>query len=99
LHEKKRLTEYGLVRIIRILKPFDEYDGWGGNQRPPQIGDVGTLLDRLMAPGLKDRFVVEMSGEDGRTIWLSEFEEPELEPISLPTACPSVHIRGPRRTA
>jgi len=77
----ERLKQYGLVRIRQLLQPAVEYDGWRVNQRPPQVGDVGTLLDILHAPGLPDRYVVESSGADGITVWHGDFAAEELEPL------------------
>ena len=76
------LEQYGLVRIRQLLRPVAEYDGWRVNQRPPQVGDVGTLLDILNASGLPDRYVVESSGGDGITVWLGDFAAEELESLS-----------------
>lgn len=75
------LEQYELVRIRQLLQPVAEYDGWRVNQRPPQVGDVGTLLDILHAPGLSDRYVVESSGADGVTVWLGDFAAEELDPL------------------
>lgn len=75
------LEQYGVVRIRQLLQPATEYDGWRVNQRLPQVGDVGTLLDILHAPGLPDRYVVESSGADGITVWLGDFAAEELEPV------------------
>jgi hypothetical protein len=75
------LRQYGLVRIRQLLKPPAEYDGWRVNQRPPAVGDVGTLLDILHAAGHPDRFVVESSGPDGVPVWLGDFAAEELEPL------------------
>ncbi|HYW06797.1 MAG TPA: hypothetical protein VE913_07565 [Longimicrobium sp.] len=47
---------------------------------PPAVGDVGALIDVLSAPRLPSRFVVEMSGADGVTVWLGEFDADKLEP-------------------
>jgi hypothetical protein len=77
----RRLKQYGLVRIRQLLQPAVEYDGWRVNQRPPQVGDVGTLLDILQAPGLPDLYVVESSGADGITVWLGDFAAEELEAV------------------
>ena len=49
------------------------------NQRPPALGDVGTLLDILTAPGVPRKYVVECSGKDGVSIWLADFFEDEIE--------------------
>ena len=72
---------YGLVRIRELLQPGAEYDGWRVNQRPPKVGDVGTLLDILHAPGLPDRYVVESSGADGVTVWIGDLAGEALEPL------------------
>jgi hypothetical protein len=77
----ERLKQYGLVRVRQLLRPGVEYDGWRVNQRPPQVGDVGTLLDILHAPGTPDRYVVESSGADGITVWLGDFAAAELEAV------------------
>jgi hypothetical protein len=75
------LELYGLVRIRQLLQLAAEYDGWRVNQRPPQVGEVGTVLDILHAPGLPDRYVVESSGADGVTVWLGDFAAEELDPV------------------
>ena len=72
---------YRQVRIRRLLRPADEYDGWQTNLRPPQVGDVGTIVDILDAAGLPGRCVVEKSGPDGVTVWLADFAAEELEAI------------------
>jgi hypothetical protein len=64
------LQQYGLARIRQLLQPPDAYNGWQVNQRPPQVGDVGALLDILHAFRLPDRYVVELSGADGVSVWL-----------------------------
>ena len=76
-----RLKQYELVRVRQLLQPAVEYDGWRVNQRPPQVGDLGTLLDILQAPGLPDRYVVESSEADGITVWLGDFAAEELEAL------------------
>ena len=79
--QTKKLTQYGLVRIIRLLHPAEHYDGWGFNRRPPAIGDLGTIVDILDIPGLPIDYIVESSAADGITIWLGDFAAAELEPI------------------
>ncbi len=73
--------QYELVRVRQLLRTPESYDGWRVNQRPPQVGDVGTLLDILHAPGIPDSYVVESSDADGVTVWLGDFAEDELEPL------------------
>jgi hypothetical protein len=72
------LQQYGVVRVIRLLRSPDAYDGWRFNQRPPRVGDRGTIVDILRAPGLPDNYVVEASGPDGVTVWLGDFTADEL---------------------
>jgi hypothetical protein len=67
-----------MVRIRRLLRTPESYDGWCVNRRPPRVGDVGTVVDILRAPELPDRYVVEASGPDGITIWLGDLEAEEL---------------------
>lgn len=76
------LRQYERVRIRRLLKPAKTYDGWGVNQRPPRVGDVGFLIDILERPGVPASYVVECSGPDGVTIWMGDLTEDEIEPIS-----------------
>jgi uncharacterized protein YjaZ len=77
----ERLKRYGPVRVRQLFQAAVEYDDWRVNQRPPRVGDVGTLLDILNAPGLPDRYVVESSGADGITVWLGDFAAEELEVV------------------
>lgn len=46
--------EYELVRVRQLIQSADALDGWGVNQRPPALGDVGTLLDILTALELRE---------------------------------------------
>ena len=77
------LKEYCIVHIIKMVRPSNAYDDWGVNQRDPQIGDTGTLIDILRAPNLPNRYVVENAGNDGRPIWMSDFFADEIEPVDL----------------
>ncbi len=69
------------MRIVHLRHPVEQYDGWRVNRRPPQIGDLGTVLDILEAPDRPAHYVVEASDSDGITIWLGDFDAEELEPI------------------
>ena len=76
---ENNLAVFNLVRVVKLLQSIEDYDGWGINQRPPQLDDIGTILDILTVPDLPDRYIVESSSDDGKTIWLCEFEADELE--------------------
>jgi hypothetical protein len=73
------LRLYALVRVRQLLRSPEEYDGWHVNQRPPRIGDLGTIVKILKAPELPLNYVVEASDPDGATVWLGDFLEDELE--------------------
>jgi hypothetical protein len=76
------LKLYSEVRIHQLLRGDDDaYDDWGVNRRRPRLGDVGTLVEILQAPGAQDRYVVECSMADGNTEWLSDFVADELSPL------------------
>jgi hypothetical protein len=76
------LKFYDVVRVIKVVRPVEDYDGWRINQRGPQVGDIGVFIELLQAPNLPDHYVVECSGSDGITIWLGEFLIDEIEPVS-----------------
>lgn len=75
------LKEYELVRVRQLIQSADDLNGWRLNQRTPTPGDIGTLLDILTAPGLPNKYVVECSGKDGISIWLTDFFEEEIERV------------------
>ncbi len=70
-----------MVRVVRLLHPAEEYDGWRVNKRNPQIGDTGTIVEILHAPNLPDKYVVEAVEPDGNTTWLGDFDADEIEPM------------------
>lgn len=76
------LKLYSEVRIHQLLRGNDDaYDDWGVNRRRPRLGDVGTLIEILQAPGAQDRYVVECCAADGVSEWLADFEADELAPL------------------
>ncbi len=75
------LKNYDLVRIRQIVQSAESFNGWGVNCRLPAIGDCGVLLDQLVAPGVPDKYIVEMVDPDGTTIWLDTFLVEELDPL------------------
>ena len=75
-----QLAQYQLVRVRSLRHDPAHYDGWNVNQRPPAVGDVGTIVDIFRAPGVPENYVVESSGPDGVSIWLGDFLAEELEP-------------------
>lgn len=66
------VKQYERARVRRLTRSANEYDGWRVNTRPPQVGDIGTVVDILSAPGLPENYVVECSASDGVTLWLGD---------------------------
>ena len=75
------LTQYSSVCVVKLLYPLEEYNDWRINQRNPQIGDSGAIVEILNAPNLPDKYVVEAVNPDGTTRWLSDFDADELEAV------------------
>jgi hypothetical protein len=77
------LPTYSVVRVRQLRRPSGDYDGWKVNRRPPQVGDIGAVVEVLTAPAMQEEmYVVECSGSDGVFVWLCSFSFDELE---LPT--------------
>jgi hypothetical protein len=74
-------AEYSIVKVKKLLHSADYYDGWKINQRPPQIGDVGTIVDVLRLPNLPVDYIVEGFDCEGRTVWVSDFLAEEIEGV------------------
>jgi len=55
------LRLYDRVRVWRLLRDADSYDGWRVNRRPPRGDEIGTFIDLLHNPGLPDHYIVESS--------------------------------------
>ena len=68
-------SEYDFVRVVRLAVSGRAYRGTNGASRPPQIGDVGTIV---FVYGEHD-FAVECVAEGGMTAWLADFHSDELE--------------------
>lgn len=77
----KPLRQYEVVRVVRLLRDAQHYDGWRFNKRPPRVGDTGTIVDILHLVGSPENYVVEASLPDGTTLWPGDFSADELEPI------------------
>ncbi len=72
---------YDLVRVIKLLRPIEDYDSFGKNRDASQNGNTGTFIELLHAQNLPDPYAVEMSDIVGNDGWLSEFLKDELEPV------------------
>jgi hypothetical protein len=62
------LQQYQRVQVRQLMQPTEAYDGWCVSQRPPRVGDVGTIVDILPKAGRAAQYIVECSAADGNTI-------------------------------
>ncbi len=66
------MKEFDTVRVRRLSDPVPRmYIG----DRPPALGDEGTIVD-IKRDGV---CAVECVADDGATIWLADFRAEELE--------------------
>ncbi len=74
--------QYSVIRVKQLLHPEIDRDGWKINQRPPQIDDIGTIVEILQAPNSPIHYMVECVNKDnGTSIWVSKFEAEEIEAV------------------
>ena len=63
------------VRVVRLLVAEREVDGASAQPSQPRVGEEATVIESLG----DDLYLVERATDDGRTIWLAEFDVAELE--------------------
>ena len=68
------------VRVVALTgSPEDHLVLWTA-ERPPRVGDVGTVVDiAARLGGVGRHYTVELSHPDARRVWLAVFAEHELE--------------------
>src|SRR5262249_23036939 len=66
---------FDIVRVVRLNQSERWFVGMEGSARPPQIGDVGTVLMRYDPLN----FAVECTADEATTIWLADFQSDEIE--------------------
>jgi hypothetical protein len=74
---QSELVEYAVVRVARLLRSDRSFQGTEGVRRPPQVGDIGTIVhvyDLTL-------FAVECVDGSGMTVWLADFFADELEVV------------------
>lgn len=74
---------YDIVRIARLLVPDREVDGSTAEPPQPTVGETGVVVTPL-GDGV---YLVERSTDDGRTRWMAEFLEAELELVERRATC------------
>jgi len=76
------IPELTLVLVTRLLEPTRPFQGTDTVCRLPQIGDIGTVVSVLVGRGGETKYIVECVDQNGLTLWLSDFDREELEPLS-----------------
>jgi hypothetical protein len=78
-----QLREFDVVRVARLERVGRQFRGTDTVMRPPQVGDMGTIVGE---PGAHDAgaVTVEMVDGDGMTVWLADFARHELEFVHRP---------------
>ncbi len=75
------LKEYDAVRVVRLLTANRPFDGTVGVRRPPEVGDLATIVHEYDPEDPRAPLAVEKVDPSGYTIWLADFERDELEPV------------------
>lgn len=69
---------YDQVRVRQVSARV-RTNAWAIDERAPQAGDSGAVVEVLHAPGKADLYVVECVDSSGHTVWLADFAADELE--------------------
>ncbi len=75
------MKEYDAVRVVRLLTANRPFDGTVGVRRPPEVGDLATIVHEYDPEDPRAPLAVEKVDPSGYTIWLADFERAELEPV------------------
>ena len=76
------LRELDPVRVVSLRDPPTQHLAVAGAQRPPRLGDTGTVVQLLRPGDPSTTYLVEAVTGEGETIWLGEFTREELELLS-----------------
>jgi hypothetical protein len=66
------------VRVIRLDQSGADHLVIHEAQRPPRLGDRGTIIE-VRGEGDEARYLVEADDGDGEALWLAEFGADELQ--------------------
>lgn len=77
------------LSVVRVKAFIDRADGTkrlasDDDRRPPEIGDTGTVVEILHAPGNPRMYLVESCDSTGASVWVCDFLAEELELVWLP---------------
>ena len=74
-----RINKYSAVRIVSLIEPINDRLLSSGYDPPsmPKIGQIGLVVRRKR----RGRYLVERLDGSGRTEWLCELHEDEIEKV------------------
>lgn len=75
------LREHDVVRVVSLEGMTCGRDAFYA--RPPEVGDIATVVMLLRAPKHPDGHLCECVAESGRSLWLATFPREALEPAGL----------------
>ena len=71
------------VRIVSLTGAAADHLVLPTAERPPRVGDVGTVVDvAARMGGVGRHYTVALTHADGRTVWLAVFAAHELERVA-----------------
>jgi hypothetical protein len=79
----RTIAEHDTVRVVALTGSPADHLIRSTSERPPRVGDVGTVVDiAARLGGVGRHYVVQLSHPDARPIWLAVFAAHELEIVS-----------------
>lgn len=79
-----QIREYDVVRVTLLKHPTRPFEGSEGARRMPRVGDVASVCHEYDSDDPNAPVAVEMVADDGRTVWLADFDRDELEFVTRP---------------
>lgn len=80
----ERIQELDTVEVIHLSSELADHQIWDGSIRPPQVGDLGTVIDLHGNGSQHTEYRVENVDSAGRTLWMATFRATELNMRSRP---------------
>lgn len=72
---------YDVIRVIAQI-PADRIDAGMSGAKDIRVGDMGTIVMVLTAPGMRTAYEIESVDHDGSTRWLATLFADEIERVS-----------------
>ena len=79
----EQIAEFDRVRIVSLTGSAADHLIVVSAERPPRIGDVGTVVDVVDRLGGTGRhYTVQLTNADMQPVWLAVFAAHELEVVA-----------------